>query len=99
MVNILKHFQEMFPELKPIISQIIAGIPKMHLQVDCAYGFSLNYIKGAGRTAGELIETVWAELNQANGSAKEMNAGHRHDFLDDMYGNWNWNKVQTMCMS
>ncbi|KAF8581683.1 hypothetical protein K439DRAFT_1353185, partial [Ramaria rubella] len=74
-------------------------VPKMHLvghKDDCWYRHPLNYTHGAGRTAGELIETVWHELNQANGSAKEMNPGHRHDFLDDMYGDWNWNKMQKM---
>ncbi|HEV7736308.1 MAG TPA: hypothetical protein VGO47_02905 [Chlamydiales bacterium] len=56
-----------------------AGIAKMHQAGhvdDCAYEFGLNYLEHAGRVSGEGIEAVWSSVNQANGSAKQMNPGH-----------------------
>ncbi|KAF8511873.1 hypothetical protein JB92DRAFT_2724720, partial [Gautieria morchelliformis] len=91
-----------FPTLVPVVSQMTALIPKMHLarhKLDCRYRWSLNFTYGVGRTCGELIETVWSELNQPNGSIKEMNHGHYHDTLDDLYSDWNWSKVQNMSQS
>ncbi|KAF8589210.1 hypothetical protein K439DRAFT_1333200 [Ramaria rubella] len=98
-VNIRKCFKQSFPHLVPTLWRILPPIPKMHLQGskdDCMYAFSLNYLEGAGQTSGKLVETVWHELNDTNGSTIEMNAGHCHDYLDDMYGDWNWNKVQKI---
>ncbi|KAF8527717.1 hypothetical protein JB92DRAFT_3093208 [Gautieria morchelliformis] len=99
MVHLVTRFRQHFPTLVPVVSRMTALIPKMHLaghKLDCGYRWSLNFTYGVGRTCGELIETVWSELNQANGSVKEMNHGHRHDTLDDLYSDWNWSKVQNM---
>ncbi|KAF8511104.1 hypothetical protein JB92DRAFT_3118385 [Gautieria morchelliformis] len=99
MVHLVTRFQQHFPHMVPVVSRMTALIPKMHLaghKLDCGYRWSLNFTPGVGRTCGELIETVWSELNQANGSVKEMNHGHRHDTLDDLYSDWNWSKVQNM---
>ncbi|KAJ6587602.1 hypothetical protein DFH09DRAFT_909656, partial [Mycena vulgaris] len=74
-------------------------VPKMYLQghkSDCRYRWSLNWTKGTGRTDGERIETTWAEAKQAGGMTKEMNAGHRHDTLNDFFNDWNWSKVQNL---
>ncbi|HEV7737024.1 MAG TPA: hypothetical protein VGO47_06580 [Chlamydiales bacterium] len=76
--------------------RMIAGIGKMHQaghKDDCTYEFGLNYLEGAGQLSGEGVETVWSESNQVNGSAKQMNPGHRHDTLDTNFNDWNWNKV------
>jgi hypothetical protein len=74
-------------------------VPKMHLQGhkdDCRYRWSLNWTKWMGRTDGERIEGTWAEAKQAGGMTKEMNAGHRHDTLNDFFNDWNWIKVQNL---
>ncbi|KAF8520555.1 hypothetical protein JB92DRAFT_2786172 [Gautieria morchelliformis] len=99
MVHLVTRFRQHFPTLVPVVFRMTALIPKMHLaghKLDCGYRWSLKFTYGMGRTCGELIETVWSELNQANGSVKEMNHGHRHDTLDDLYSDWNWSKVQNM---
>ncbi|KAJ7476653.1 hypothetical protein FB451DRAFT_1173522 [Mycena latifolia] len=57
---------------------------------------SLNWTKWMGRTDGERIEGNWAEAKQAGGMTKEMNAGHRHDTLNDFFNDWNWIKVQNL---
>ncbi|KAJ7479061.1 hypothetical protein FB451DRAFT_1031983 [Mycena latifolia] len=76
-------------------------VPKMHLQGhkdDCRYHWSLNWTKWMDRTDGERIEGNWAEAKQAGGMTKEMNAGHRHDTLNDFFNDWNWIKVQNLGM-
>ena len=49
-----------------------------------------------GRTGGECIEGTWGEAKQAGGMTKEMNAGHRHDTLNDFFNDWNWVKAQNL---
>jgi len=39
---------------------------------------------------------MWSEGNQAAGSTKEMNEGHRHDILDEFHGYWNWTKTHRL---
>ncbi|KAF8166417.1 hypothetical protein K438DRAFT_1616850, partial [Mycena galopus ATCC 62051] len=76
-------------------------VPKMHPQGqkdDCRYRWSLNWTKWMGGTDGERIEGNWAEAKQASGMTKEMNAGHRHDTLNDFFNDWNWIKVQNLGM-
>jgi hypothetical protein len=99
MTHLAERMHKHFPSISPSVSRMLALVPKLHLaghNEDCGYRWSLNFTLGAGRTSGELIETVWSELNQANGSTKEMTHGHRHDTLDDLYDDWNWNKLQNI---
>jgi hypothetical protein len=78
------------------------AIPKMHIKNHieaCQLLWAFNYLEHSGETCGELIETGWSEGNQAAGSTKEMNAGHRHDILDEYHGYWNWTKTHKLGMS
>ncbi|KAJ6489120.1 hypothetical protein C8R45DRAFT_929812 [Mycena sanguinolenta] len=101
------HFVEQFKNavkdgIFPSSVLAILLVPKMHLQGhkdDCRYRWSLNWTKGMGRTDGERIEGTWAETKQAGGMTKEMNAGHRHDTLNDFFNDWNWIKVQNLATS
>ena len=102
MVHLVTWFQQYFPHMVLVVSQMTALIPKMHLashKLDCRYHCSLNFMPGMGQKCGELIETVWSELNQANRSIKEMNHRHHHDTLDDLYSDRNWSEVQNMSQS
>ncbi|KAJ7732066.1 hypothetical protein DFH07DRAFT_755417 [Mycena maculata] len=92
-----------FPSfISSAIERLQLLVPKMHLQGhkdDCRYRWSLNWTKWMGRTDGERIEGTWAEAKQAGGMTKEMNAGHRHDTLNDFFNDWNWIKVQNLATS
>ncbi|KAK0491690.1 hypothetical protein IW261DRAFT_1291504, partial [Armillaria novae-zelandiae] len=68
---------------------------KMHLNghiEKCKYEFSLNYVKGMGRSHGEGIEASWVETKQSGSSTRQMNHGHCHDKLNDFHNYWNWVK-------
>ncbi|KIJ30997.1 hypothetical protein M422DRAFT_107675, partial [Sphaerobolus stellatus SS14] len=61
-------------------------VPKFHLasHVDsCADNFSFNWTRNVGRTSGESVETIWANLNALATSTREMGYGHRKDTITD----------------
>ncbi|TDL18801.1 hypothetical protein BD410DRAFT_727959 [Rickenella mellea] len=61
------------------------AIPKFHILahlLKCQLVFSLNLMRGVGRTDGENIERGWSKIEGAAGSTKEMGPGARHDALD-----------------
>ena len=99
-INIQKRFEKWFPETSTLLPRIRGAVPKMHIKnhiSSCQQLWAFNYIKYSGETWGENIEGGWAEQNQAAGSTKEQNDGHRHDTLDDFFGFWNWTKLHQLC--
>jgi len=99
-INLKKRFLKYFPKMAPLIDKMKGAIPKMHIKNHveaCQLLWAFNYIKCSGDTYGEKIESSWGEGNQAAGSTKEMNDGHRHDALDDFHGYWNWCKLHKLC--
>jgi hypothetical protein len=92
-------FAKKFPSSAAILEKMRGAIPKMHVKNHieaCQHLWAFNFIRHSGETYGEMIETAWAENNQAAGSTKEMNDGHRHDTLDDLTNFWNWCKLAVM---
>ena len=82
-----------------LINKMRGAIPKMHIKnhIDvCQLLWAFNYIKCSGETYSENIESSWGEGNQAAGSTKEMNDGHRHDALDNFDSYWNWCKLHKL---
>ena len=97
-VNLTKRFEKREPHLAHRIPLMRIG--KMHVQAhkeQCQYLCALGYTFGVGRTDGEEVERFWAEFNQASGSTKQMNAGHRKEVLNDMMNDWNWSKNESAC--
>ncbi|KAJ7777667.1 hypothetical protein DFH07DRAFT_766411 [Mycena maculata] len=95
-IKLESHVSKLFQRMLPIFKRIRGAIPKMHIhnhQDACEILWNLNWLMYSAATAGEMIETGWAEQNLMAGSTKEQNDGHRHDSIDDMSGNWNWDKL------
>ncbi|KAG6810078.1 hypothetical protein H0H92_013396 [Tricholoma furcatifolium] len=98
-VNLNSRFKTWFESLEATVPRIRGAIPKMHVAnhvESCLLLYGFNYMSYSGETWGENIEGGWAELNQSAGSTKEMNDGYRHDSLDDMFGFWNWAKLNQI---
>lgn len=55
--------------------------------------YSLNFLLHVGCTYGERIESHWSHMNPVALSAREMGPGVRHEFYNDHWGSWNWQKV------
>ncbi|KAI6096537.1 hypothetical protein EDD16DRAFT_1719774 [Pisolithus croceorrhizus] len=74
-------------------------VPKFHLPahiMPCQWKYSFNWTRGVGRTDGEAPERGWAHINPVGSSTKVMGPGHRHDTIDDFFGDWNWKKTITL---
>jgi hypothetical protein len=100
--NMKKRFSKYFPQAAKLLDKMRGAIPKMHVKNHveaCQLLWAFNYTEHSGETCGELVETGWSEGNQVAGSTKEMNAGHRHDILDEYHGYWNWTKTHRLGMS
>jgi hypothetical protein len=98
-INLKKRFTKYFPKMAHLIDKMRGAVPKMHIKNHveaCQLLWAFNYIECSGETYGEKIESSWGEGNQAAGSTKEMNDGHRHDMLDDYNGYWNWCKLHKL---
>jgi hypothetical protein len=80
----------------PDITTLRGVIPKFHFGAHKPEGharYSLNWMPGVGRTDGEGIERDWSGINPAANSTKEMGAGCRHDTLDDIWSDLNYQKI------
>lgn len=75
---------------------IIPAVGKFHLashRGDCFAKFSLNFVQGAGQQAGEIMETLWPQINKCSGSIRAMTKAHRQEVLDDHMRHSNWMKL------
>jgi hypothetical protein len=86
------------PELLPAFdfeNDLEVKLPKMHIeghQRACHCLYNLNYTTDAGRFCGECIERLWAVLNPAAPSTREMTPGRHADTLDMHLRAHNWRK-------
>lgn len=75
---------------------LLWSVPKFHLLAHgkkCQGRYSLNLQRGVGRTHGESIEALWYLTNLFALSTREMTAASRHEVLNDVAGQINWNKT------
>ncbi|KAH9035584.1 hypothetical protein EDB84DRAFT_1269414 [Lactarius hengduanensis] len=94
------HFQERVknsPELSlPSSLELRMGIGLFHIhghQDSCLPRFSPSYIPGAKQVDGEIIETLWAPLNNISRSIRGMSLDHRQEVLDAHMNHSNWKKL------
>ncbi|KAI9070330.1 hypothetical protein FKP32DRAFT_1558146, partial [Trametes sanguinea] len=74
-------------------------IPKLHFRSHIQQGhspYSLNYLRGAGRTDGEGVERRWWDIQPIAASTKVMGPGQRQGVLEDHWGYANWRKRADM---
>lgn len=82
--------------------KIRSGIGLFHVhghQDSCFPRYSPNFIEGAGQIDGEVIETLWAPLNNISGSTRGMSTAHRREVIDDHMNDSNWKKLTGMGMN
>ncbi|KAJ3492844.1 hypothetical protein NLJ89_g11151 [Agrocybe chaxingu] len=96
-VNLAKRMGESWPaSLRlPATVKLIPAIPKLHEPMHEAANhqtFSLNFIRGVGKSDLETPERVWASHNALGNSTKTQGPGSRSDTIDDHIAAWNWTK-------
>jgi hypothetical protein len=75
---------------------ITAAVGKFHLgaHIDSCFALhSLNFVKGAGQIDGEIIETLWAIMNNIAGSTRTMGWAFRQETIDKHMNDSNWLKT------
>ena len=78
---------------------IIPGIGLWHVhghQDQCFVRYASNFIMGAARIDGEIMETLWAPLNIISPSARGMSTPHRQECLDFQMNDCNFMKMIRM---
>ena len=90
------------PELSiPSSLELRTGIGLFHIhghQDSCLPRFSPSYIPGARQVDGEIIETLWAPLNDISRSLCGMTLFHRQEVLDAHMNHSNWKKMVRIGM-
>jgi hypothetical protein len=79
----------------PKFEDFLVAIGKFHLGghvPDCFPKFSLNFIPGAGQIDGEILETLWAQIDKVAGITRSMTKAHRREVIDDNMLDSNWKK-------
>src|SRR5258705_5814767 len=78
---------------------ITGAIGKWHLAAhipECFPKFSLNFIEGAGQVDGEILETLWSNMDEVAGLAQAMSNAHHQETLDEHMDDSHWRKVIRM---
>ena len=76
--------------------ELWTGIGLFHIhghQDSCLPRYSPSYICGARQVDGEIIETLWAPLNNISWSIRGMSLVHRQEVLDAHMNHSNWKKM------
>ncbi|KAG1836908.1 hypothetical protein F4604DRAFT_1602134, partial [Suillus subluteus] len=79
--------------------EVIPGIGLWHVhghQDKCYVRYASNFITGAARIDGEIMETLWAPLNIISLSARGMSTPHRKECLDFQMNDCNFMKMIRM---
>jgi len=80
-------------------TDVIVAVGKWHLAghvEGCFNRYSLNFVKGAGRIDGEIMERVWSQLNGPAITARSMTDGHRRAALNTQIADMNFKKMISM---
>lgn len=79
--------------------EIVPGIGLWHVhghQDKCYVRYASNFIQGAARIDGEIMETLWAPLNIISPSARGMSTPHQQECLDFQMNDCNFMKMIRM---
>jgi len=72
------------------------GIGLFHIhghQDTCLARYSPSFIEGGRQIDGEMIETLWAPLNEISRSTRGMSMSHCREVIDDHMNDSNWKKL------
>jgi hypothetical protein len=72
------------------------GIGLFHIyghQDTCLARYSPSFIEGGQQIDGEMIEMLWAPLNEISRSTMGMSTSHHREVIDDHMNDSNWKKL------
>jgi len=94
------HFQEHILESEFLnlydCMEITGAVGKWHLAAhipECFSKFTLNFMQGAAQVDGEILETLWSDLDEVAGLAQAMSISNHQETVDDHMNDSNWQKI------
>jgi hypothetical protein len=78
------------------LSSLRFAVPKFHLighGNSCHLNYNLAFMRGAGMTHGESVETIWSHSTSLALWSRENGPQARHALLDAHWSGWNWRKL------
>ncbi|KAJ6504317.1 hypothetical protein C8R47DRAFT_1210384 [Mycena vitilis] len=98
--NLLERITKLPADLQPQFEAFLfqCGLPVWHAsshEAECTNRNSLSFLPGVGKSDGEGIERLWAELNAFAYHTKNMGLGNRADTLEDKINYHNFKRNLT----
>lgn len=93
------HFYERVGHLLPEGLAVDRAIGLFHVhdhKEECFFRFATSFIPGAGVVAGEILESLWANLNTISPTVRTATLAHRAEMLDDHCSDSNFKKLLGM---
>ena len=84
----------------PFEKNIYYGVGAFHISghvPECFPRYSPQFMPNVGVIDGEVLETLWATLNEVSPSAQTASLAARTELLDDHMLDSNWKKVINQC--
>jgi hypothetical protein len=73
------------------------GVWHVHGHIkECFPRYYPAFIQGTGHVDGEVLETLWSNLNLVSPSTWGMSTAHRQEVLDDHMNDSNWKKMVSI---
>ncbi|KAI0708306.1 hypothetical protein C8Q76DRAFT_770330 [Earliella scabrosa] len=95
-VHLMRRFERSPSLHMPADLTVMGGIDQFHVHGhirECYPRYSPNFIPGAGVQDGDVLETLWINVNEISTSTRGMSDGHRQESIDDIMEDSNWNKL------
>jgi hypothetical protein len=80
------HFFARIGHLLPPGLEVDCGIGSFHVhghKEECFFRYGTSFIPNTGVTVGEILEPLWANMNQISPTARTASLAHRAELLDD----------------
>ncbi|KAF9037245.1 hypothetical protein BJ165DRAFT_1532623 [Panaeolus papilionaceus] len=85
------------PDLRDLVIDRAIGLFHVHAHKDqCFFQYSPSFIPGLGTVAGEILESLWAALNNISISLRTASLSYRLETLDDHATDSNHKKILNM---
>ena len=93
------HFHDRVGHLLPADQKIDAAIGLFHVhghKDECFFRYATSFIPGAAVVAGEILESLWAVLNQVTPAMRTATLAHCAEIMDDHMTDSNHKKTLGM---
>ena len=80
------HFYDRIGHLLPTNLEVDGGIGSFHVhshKEQCFFRYCTSFIPNSGVTVGEILEPLWANMNQITPAARTASLANRAELLDD----------------